>query len=51
MKAIEDPLILEEYETVRDDLVELWEKAKIIIDDAHFTQNRETDKEDFYWAA
>jgi len=33
LKAIEDPLILEEYETVRDDLLELWEKAKLIIEE------------------
>ncbi|CAD8153535.1 unnamed protein product [Paramecium pentaurelia] len=53
LNYIEDPIILDEFAIVREDLKELWNQAKDIFNEfiQIFGETRPTDKEDFYWAA
>ncbi|CAD8159884.1 unnamed protein product [Paramecium pentaurelia] len=52
LKNIEDPIILEEFQLIKQDFLGLWSKAKLIFDNAQdvFGAPRITDKSDFYWA-
>ncbi|CAK77931.1 unnamed protein product (macronuclear) [Paramecium tetraurelia] len=53
LNYIEDPIILDEFAIVREDLKDLWNQAKEIFNEfvQVFGETRPTDKEDFYWAA
>ncbi|CAD8064909.1 unnamed protein product [Paramecium sonneborni] len=52
LNKIEDPIILEEFTTIKQDVLGLWGKAKLIFDNNQdvFGIPRVTDKKDFYWA-
>ncbi|CAK69023.1 unnamed protein product (macronuclear) [Paramecium tetraurelia] len=52
LKKIEDPIILEEFANIKQDVLGLWGKAKQIFDNNEdvFGIPRLTDKKDFYWA-
>ncbi|CAK69794.1 unnamed protein product (macronuclear) [Paramecium tetraurelia] len=52
LQKIEDPLILEEFQLIKQDFLGLWSKAKLIFDNAQdiFGAPRITDKSDFFWA-
>ncbi|CAD8159049.1 unnamed protein product [Paramecium pentaurelia] len=53
LRYIEDPIILDEFAIVREDLNDLWNQAKDIFNEfiSIFGDIRPTDKQDFYWAA
>ncbi|CAD8075820.1 unnamed protein product [Paramecium sonneborni] len=52
LQKIEDTIILEEFGIIKQDVLGLWGKAKLIFDNNEnvFGESRITDKRDFYWA-
>ncbi|CAD8146494.1 unnamed protein product [Paramecium octaurelia] len=52
LKKIENPIIMEEFANIKQDVLGLWGKAKQILDNNEdvFGISRLTDKKDFYWA-